>query len=185
MVQAAWAALEVDSPSANLVGSSCCNQHRVDLMKALFITVLSLFAITLAKPAQASHHKHHHYSHKHYAHRHYRHYARHHRQHNDVVSAHVASNEGRPADCYGIPWCGCALRHWLGIADTALNLAANWAHWGRPTEPHVGAVVVWRHHVGKIVGGSPGHWAVLSGNDGHRVRTRVRSVSGAIAFREG
>lgn len=76
------------------------------------------------------------------------------------------------------------MRQIMHVADTAYNLAANWAHWGRATEAHVGAVVVWPHHVGRIVGGSPGHWEVNSGNDGHRVRTRVRSVAGAIAFRE-
>ncbi len=49
--------------------------------------------------------------------------------------------------------------------------------------PSVGAIVVWRHHVGKIVGQENGQWIVQSGNDGHAVRTRARSVAGAIAFR--
>ena len=71
------------------------------------------------------------------------------------------------------------------VTDSAFNVAANWAHWGRPTMPAIGAVVVWPHHVSKIVGGGPGHWAVLSGNDGHAVRTRVRPLTGAIAFRWG
>jgi hypothetical protein len=43
--------------------------------------------------------------------------------------------------------------------------------------------VVWRHHVGIITGRSGGQWIVKSGNDGHTVRERPRSVSGAIAFR--
>ncbi len=150
-------------------------------MKALFITVLSLFVITIAKPAQASHHKHRH----HVSHHHYRH-VRHHRQHNDVVSAHVASNEGRPADCYGIPWCGCWLKHALGVVSTALNLnrAIEWAQWGHATTAHVGAVVVWPHHVGRIVARKDDKWIVESGNDGHRVRARARSLAGAIAFRD-
>ena len=76
------------------------------------------------------------------------------------------------------------MRQLLGVVDAAYNLAANWAHWGRASGPHVGAVVVWRHHVGRIVAGSPGHWVVNSGNDGHAVRTRERSIAGAIAFRE-
>lgn len=94
--------------------------------------------------------------------------------------------EGRPADCYGIPWCGCFLRHYLGLADRGLNLAANWAGVGRPTVPHAGAVVVWRHHVG-IIRSEPdsrGVAVVLSGNDGRMVRERPRSLRGAIAFRE-
>ncbi|MEO6779955.1 MAG: hypothetical protein ABI196_03395 [Bradyrhizobium sp.] len=64
------------------------------------------------------------------------------------------------------------------------NLARSWAHYGyNAGGPSVGAIVVWRHHVGKIVGHENGQWIVQSGNDGHAVRTRARSVAGAIAFR--
>lgn len=63
------------------------------------------------------------------------------------------------------------------------NVARNWAKRGYAVSPRVGAIVVWRHHVGKIVGRSARGWIVLSGNDGGRVRERARSVSGAIAFR--
>ena len=66
-----------------------------------------------------------------------------------------------------------------------LNVAWNWSTYGRATSPQVGAVVVWRHHVGEIVGrASNGQWIVRSGNDGGAVRTRARSVAGAI-FRIG
>jgi hypothetical protein len=81
-------------------------------------------------------------------------------------------------------WCGWEMRQELGVSDPSYNLAANWAHYGSATSPHVGAIVVWSHHVGRIVGGSPGAWVVHSGNDGGAVRDHVRSVSGAIAFRE-
>jgi hypothetical protein len=37
--------------------------------------------------------------------------------------------------------------------------------------------------VGKITGSEGGEWVVLSGNDGHRVRQRPRSLRGAIAYR--
>jgi hypothetical protein len=64
------------------------------------------------------------------------------------------------------------------------NLARAWAHYGSSAGgPHVGAIVVWPHHVGKIVGHENGKWIVKSGNDGHAVRTRPRSLAGAIAFR--
>ena len=47
------------------------------------------------------------------------------------------------------------------------NLAWNWSRRGQPTEPKVGAVVVWRHHVGEITGRAKnGQWIVRSGNDG-------------------
>jgi hypothetical protein len=60
------------------------------------------------------------------------------------------------------------------------NLAASWRSYGRPGSPQVGAVVVWDHHVGQIVGkSSNGQWLVQSGNDGGAVRTRARSISGA------
>lgn len=82
-------------------------------------------------------------------------------------------------------WCGWWMRRHLGVADPAANLARWWAGYGRPAHgPHVGAIVVWRHHVGRITGRTAdGRWLVKSGNDGHRVRERPRSVAGAIAFR--
>jgi hypothetical protein len=87
-------------------------------------------------------------------------------------------------------WCGWQMRVWLGVANPAGNLARWWAGYGRDAHgPHVGAIVVWprgrRHgHVGIITGRTTdGRWIVKSGNDGHRVRERPRSVAGAIAFR--
>jgi hypothetical protein len=65
------------------------------------------------------------------------------------------------------------------------NLARNWAHWGHSGPVGVGAVVVWPHHVGRIVGRNDGGWVIESGNDGHRLRTRPRSIAGAIAIRWG
>jgi uncharacterized protein (TIGR02594 family) len=87
-------------------------------------------------------------------------------------------------------WCGWWMRKHLGVANPAGNLARWWVGFGRPAYgPHVGAIVVWprghRHgHVGIITGRTAdGRWIVKSGNDGHRVRERPRSVAGAIAFR--
>lgn len=77
-------------------------------------------------------------------------------------------------------WCGWWMRTQRG-GGAEFNVAWNWRKYGRPASPQVGAVVVWRHHVGQIVGRSAsGRWIVQSGNDGGRVRTRARSVSGAI-----
>jgi hypothetical protein len=81
-------------------------------------------------------------------------------------------------------WCGWWMRTQKG-GGPEYNLARNWIHWGRPSDPHVGAVVVWPHHVGMITGRTAGgEWIVRSGNDGGRVRERPRSVAGA-AFRVG
>ncbi|MEZ5827168.1 MAG: hypothetical protein R3D30_12945 [Hyphomicrobiales bacterium] len=81
-------------------------------------------------------------------------------------------------------WCGWWMRTQKG-GGPELNLARNWASWGRPSGPRVGAVVVWPHHVGMITGRtSDGQWIVKSGNDGGQVRERPRNVSGAV-FRVG
>ena len=82
-------------------------------------------------------------------------------------------------------WCGWWLRMHMGVRDANYNLARNWARFGRPAGgPGPGVIVVWYHHVGKIVGPCNGHICmIISGNDGHAVRTRLRSVAGAIAFR--
>ena len=78
----------------------------------------------------------------------------------------------------------CASR-WAATPVHSYNLARSWAHYGSNAGgPTVGAIVVWRHHVGKIVGHENGQWIVQSGNDGHAVRTRPRSLAGAIAFRQ-
>lgn len=77
-------------------------------------------------------------------------------------------------------WCGWFMRQRHG-GGPEFNLAYNWRHRGSPAAPHVGAIVVWPHHVGEIVGRAPsGLWIVLSGNDGGRVRERARSIRGAL-----
>lgn len=102
-------------------------------------------------------------------------------------AVNTVTGHSRPADCYGIAWCGCFLRHYFGLADKSLNLAANWAGIGRASNAHSGVIVVWRHHVG-LMRSEPdayGDAVVLSGNDGRgQVRERSRSIRGAIAFRE-
>lgn len=81
-------------------------------------------------------------------------------------------------------WCGWYMRTRRG-GGPEFNVAWNWRKYGRPSGPQIGAVVVWRHHVGEIVGRTAnGRWIVHSGNDGGRVRTRARSVKGAV-FRMG
>jgi len=99
---------------------------------------------------------------------------RHHRH--GIVMTH---GDPRPAR-----WCGWWMRQHLGVADRRGNLARWWAGYGSPSHgPAVGALVVWRHHVGIITGRTETGWVVKSGNDGRAVRERERSVRGAIAFR--
>jgi hypothetical protein len=96
-----------------------------------------------------------------------------------AVSAYHGREQARPA-----AWCGWEMRRLVGAdPGPSYNLARNWAHWGRPGPAGLGAVVVWAHHVGKIVGQQNGQWIIESGNDGHAVRSRPRSIAGAIAIR--
>lgn len=90
------------------------------------------------------------------------------------------AHSGRPA-----AWCGWFMRTQVGSdPGPQFNLARSWARYGTNAGgPSIGTIVVWRHHVGKIVGHQNGQWIVQSGNDGHAVRTRSRSLAGAIAFR--
>jgi hypothetical protein len=85
-------------------------------------------------------------------------------------------------------WCGAFMRLVMRAAGypdlPSGNLAAAWRRYGRPNAPQPGAIVVWRHHVGLITAlHGAGFATVISGNDGHRVRERPRSIAGAIAFR--
>jgi hypothetical protein len=85
-------------------------------------------------------------------------------------------------------WCGWYMRQVEHVADPAFNRAAEWAHYGhRAAAPAPGVIVVWPHHVGVIRGGpdAAGDWLIESGNDGGTVRTRFRSLAGAIALRSG
>ena len=96
-----------------------------------------------------------------------------------LTEADANGSDARPS-----AWCGWWMRKQLGVVSTAFNLAREWARFGSPASgPAVGTIVVWPHHVGIITGKSGDRWVVKSGNDGHAVRERPRSVSGAIAFR--
>jgi hypothetical protein len=101
-------------------------------------------------------------------------------------AAPVAASGSRPRDCYGIPWCGCWLRTYFGIADRSLNLAINWARRGAAATIETANVVVWRHHVGRLLEHRNGMILVQSGNDGGAVRTRWMSphkLGGVVAYR--
>lgn len=103
-----------------------------------------------------------------------------------LASSHHSTDWARPDQ-----WCGWFLRKVEHVSTEAANSALWWArNFGRPAHgPAIGRIVVWNHgrgrgHVGKIVGHTRAGWIVLSGNDGHRVRRRVRNVANAYAFRE-
>lgn len=149
-------------------------------MKGLVVGLALMLCALSPADAHGYHHYRHHYAVHHVLrHHHYHHYTAY-RSHAGYKSYGFVTADPRPG-----AWCGWFMRHLIGVADKAYNLARNWAHWGHAGPPGVGAVVVWPHHVGKIVGQEHGQWVVESGNDGHAVRTRPRSVRGAIAFRWG
>lgn len=83
-------------------------------------------------------------------------------------------------------WCGWQMRQevWRDPGPN-FNRAIEWRKYGSSAGgPAVGVIVVWPHHVGKITGRDEnGQWIVRSGNDGHAVRERPRSLKGVIAYR--
>ena len=109
---------------------------------------------------------------------------------------------GRILDCLGIQLrqqC-CKRRLWRPAARLVRlgNAPAGRQRSGRAVQPRpqlgalghagpagIGAVVVWAHHVGKIVGQENGKWIIQSGNDGNRVRARALPIGNAIAIRWG
>jgi hypothetical protein len=99
-----------------------------------------------------------------------------------VTVAQRFANEHRPSR-----WCGWFARFNFAPQDPgpAYNLARNWAHWGRPAwGPAPGVIGVLPHHVFKVIAMlDRGQVLAISGNDGHAVRTRPRSIAGVIAWR--
>lgn len=134
-------------------------------MTRTLMAATAVLCLLGSKVEARSHHNHHSYHH-HARGNHHQHYA--------------GRHAGRPG-----AWCGWYMRGQVGgDPGPTYNLARAWAHYGSNAGgPSVGAIVVWPHHVGRIVGRQNGQWIVNSGNDGHAVRTRPRSVAGAIAFR--
>ena len=150
------------------------------LVAALFLSAC-VFAFSQtdanARPHRHFHHSAHRAAQKHRVAHHGRHGLR---RHGHRARVHAARRDGgKPA-----AWCGWWLGRHLGMPRRDLWLARNWARVGHNAgRPGVGVVVVWRHHVGVITGRAGAKWVVKSGNDGHAVRERPRSLSGAIAFR--
>lgn len=148
-------------------------------------TLLATAAVSLSLVAtEASAHG----IHRHDAYHHRRsHHVAYRRGHSRYGSGNSHGSNVAAARARGLPWCGAEMADELGIGGhegRELWVARNWARVGTSTPAHIGAVVVWTHHVGRIVGQENGHWVVRSGNDGGGVRSRVRSLVGAIAIRD-
>lgn len=87
---------------------------------------------------------------------------------------------GRPAGCPHA-YCGCGLARFLGLTDSRLNLAANWARIFPPTRAQSGAVAVKSHHVMLLVAlhGDGSRALVRDYNSGGGLsRIHVRSIKG-------
>ena len=143
------------------------------MKKLLLATLFALSTTPAWAHGRHYHHRHHHYQHVVHA-----------RNFGEGLGyglAHMLNSIGpRPS-----AWCGWEMRRELDVSDPQYNLARNWTHWGHAAMgPAIGVVVVWAHHVGRIIGLEQGQWVVHSGNDGHAIRDRRRSLAGAIAFRE-
>jgi hypothetical protein len=87
---------------------------------------------------------------------------------------------GRPSDCPH-SYCGCGLRKYLGLDDTRLNLASNWARFfPHESAPRAGLAAVRSHHVMYIESAvGDGQWLVRDYNSGGGLsRLHVRNVRG-------
>lgn len=103
-----------------------------------------------------------------------------------LVLLSTASADARSLRRHGMPWCGLWMsQHVYGRSIRPLWIARNWARVGRPAHgPAPGVIGVQRHHVFRVVSvAGPGLVLAISGNDGNRVRTRIRSTRRVIAWR--
>jgi hypothetical protein len=90
-------------------------------------------------------------------------------------------------------WCGWQMRQEVAQdPGPKFNRALAWKNYGEDAgRPCIGCIVVWKRgnrgqgHVGIITGKTDDdQWIVRSGNDGHELRERPRSLNGAVAFRK-
>ena len=84
-------------------------------------------------------------------------------------------------------WCGWWMRqHLAGHYGPEFNVARNWLSAGRPLDgPRPGAIGVKAHHVFQVIEVvDRDHVLAISGNDHNAVRTRIRSTSDVIGWRD-
>lgn len=151
------------------------------IRSTLLATAAVSLSLTATEASAYSFHRHHGYHHQRWHHASYRHRPL------PYDTGSLSGSNVAAARARGLPWCGAEMADEFGIhgeQGRELWVARNWAHVGIPTSAHVGAVVVWPHHVGRIVGQENGEWVVESGNDAGGVRSRPRSLAGAIAIRD-
>jgi hypothetical protein len=94
---------------------------------------------------------------------------------------------GAASDERPLEWCGWWMRQHLGgHYGSEFNVARNWLTVGRPLDgPRPGAIGVRAHHVFQVVRViDSGHVLAISGNDHNDVRTRIRSTSDVIGWRD-
>jgi hypothetical protein len=99
-----------------------------------------------------------------------------------ISGATETESDGRPAE-----WCGWWMRQHLGSHyGPELNVARNWLNVGHPLNgPRPGAIGVKAHHVFQVIEVvDQGHVLAISGNDHNAVRTRIRSTSDVIGWRD-
>lgn len=89
------------------------------------------------------------------------------------------------------PWCGTFVAHCMTVAGQPVPKhwyrAKDWAEWGKPTPPRVGAVAVFGRtgggHVGFVVGESADSLYILGGNQSNAVNIMPLAKARLIAMR--
>jgi hypothetical protein len=100
----------------------------------------------------------------------------------EEIGTTAAEQGERPAE-----WCGWWMRQHLGgNLGPEYNVARNWLNVGHPLPgPRPGALGIQEHHVFQVVRVvGPDQVLAISGNDHNAVRTRIRSTSGVIGWRD-
>ena len=100
----------------------------------------------------------------------------------DGIEGTETAGGPRPAE-----WCGWWMRQHLGgHFGSKFNVARNWLNVGRSLPgPRPGALGIKAHHVFQVVQVvNPEQVLAISGNDHNAVRTRLRSTSDVIGWRD-
>jgi uncharacterized protein (TIGR02594 family) len=86
-----------------------------------------------------------------------------------------------------VKWCS-AFVNWCitqaGLKGTGSAAASSWLAWGKKlTQPRLGCIVVFNHHVGFYTGAAGSHFLLLGGNQSNAVNKENKSPSEVLAYR--
>jgi uncharacterized protein (TIGR02594 family) len=106
---------------------------------------------------------------------------------NPQILNYFMATSFRPSRGDEDPWCSglaCWCMEQGGYRSPRDARAISWRSWGRETEPRLGAVVVFPHHVGFFMGRrDDGRIDLLGGNQSNRVSIAPYGIEEILAYR--